>query len=112
VNKPATHHRSAEAVRFASGLVCLALSGCCLAPNTVRLQAEHISHASQHFDGTGRNFGAELVGVVAHWQVGHWFANAEEAYNFSQQPGVNCPGGLCGNREVFEASAGYEWRVK
>jgi hypothetical protein len=97
---------------LASALATLALSGCCLAPNTVRLQGEHVSHASQHIDGSGQNMGAELVGVVAHWQAGGWFANAEEAYNLSQSPGYNCAGGICGNREVFEAQAGYEWRIR
>jgi hypothetical protein len=113
VNKPPLPSPLARtAVRFAVGLAPLLLAGCCLAPNTVRLQAEHISHATQHFDGSGCNFGAELVGVVAHWQFGGWFINGEEAYNLSQAPGVNCPGGICGNREVFEAAAGYEWKTK
>ena len=90
----------------------LALTGCCLAPNTVRLQAEHISHASQHMDGTHGHIGAELVGLVAHWQTRGWFFNAEEAYNVSPADGHRCIGGICGEREVFEAQAGYEWRVK
>lgn len=88
------------------------LSGCCLAPNAVRLQAEHVSHASQHMDGSNGHIGAELVGVVAHWQAGGWFANAEESYNLSPADGHLCNGGICGNREVFQAQAGYEWRVK
>ena len=101
-----------SAARFAIGLFPLLLAGCCIAPNAVRLQAEHVSHASQHVDGSGCNFGAELVGVVAHWQARGWFVNAEESYNLSQNPGYNCPGGICGNREVFQAQAGYEWRMK
>lgn len=93
-------------------LAIQSLSACCIAPNTVRVQAEHISHVSQHIDGSGRNIGAELVGVVAHWQTRGWFFNAEEAYNLSQSPGYQCQGGLCGNRETFEAQAGYEFKVK
>lgn len=93
-------------------LLPLALTGCCLAPNTVRLQAEHVSHASQHFDGTGQHMGAELVGVVAHWQTGGWFVNAEEAVNVSPADRQRCIGGICGEREVFEAQVGYEWRLK
>lgn len=99
-------------MKIYSGLIVLLLSGCCLAPNSIRTQVEHISHASQHMDGSHENMGAELVGIQAHWQVGHWFANAEESYNFSQSSGYVCQGGICGNREVFQASAGYEWRIK
>ncbi len=100
------------ALRLAAGLICCLLSGCCLAPDTVRLQGEHVSHASQHMDGSNGHIGAELVGVVAHWQSGSWFANAEESYNLSPADGHTCNGGICGNREVFQAQAGYEWRVK
>lgn len=93
-------------------LAPLLLQGCCLAPNSVRLQGEHISHTSQHTDGSNGHIGAELVGVVAHWQNGGWFANAEEAYNLSPADGHVCSGGICGNREVFEAAAGYEFQIK
>lgn len=100
-------------MRAAILLLTLIVSGCAaLAPDTVRLQAEHVSHASQHIDGSGHNIGAELVGVVAHWQTGAWFFNAEESYNVSQTPGCICAGGMCGNREVFQAQAGYEWKVR
>jgi hypothetical protein len=102
--------------RFAPLGACaaiLALTGCAaLLPNTLRLQGEHLSHASQHMDGTRGHIGAELVGVVAHWQTGGWFANAEESYNLSPADGHLCVGGICGEREVFQAQAGYEWRVK
>lgn len=100
-----------SAARLAIGLLPL-LTGCCLAPNTVRLQAEHISHASQHMDGTSGHIGAELVGLVAHWQVQGWFVNAEESYNLSPTDSYACDGGICGNREVFQAQAGYEWIIK
>jgi hypothetical protein len=88
------------------------LSGCALAPDTIRLQGEHMSHASQHIDGTNGHMGAELVGIVAHWQTGGWFVSAEESYNFSPADGHICNGGICGNREVFQAQAGYEWRLR
>ncbi len=97
---------------LAAALAASALTGCCLAPTTVRVQAEHVSHASQHMDGTHGHVGAELVGVVAHWQAHGWFLNAEEAYNLSPADGHLCSGGICGEREVFEAQAGYEWRMR
>lgn len=90
----------------------LLFGGCAVLPNTVRLQAEHVSHISQHIDGSDGHMGADLVGVVAHWQVKGWFVNAEEAYNFSPADGHPCDGGICGNREVFQAQAGYEWKLK
>jgi hypothetical protein len=92
-------------------LLPLLLTGCALAPNTVRLQGEHMSHASQHMDGTHGHIGAELVGVVAHWQRGGWFANAEEAYNVTSADKHVCVGGICGEREVFEASFGLEFKI-
>lgn len=95
-------------IRF---LPCLLLTGC-LAPNTVRLQAMHQSHASQHLDGSGGHIGAELIGVTAHWQRQGWFADITEAYNLSPADQYRCSGGICGNREVFQANLGYEWRIK
>jgi hypothetical protein len=93
-------------------LAPLLLQGCALAPNSVRLQGEHISHASQHIDGSGGHMGAELVGVVAHWQTRGWFLNVEESYNLSPADGHFCAGGICGNREVFQSQAGYEFKLK
>lgn len=99
-------------MRAAILLLALIVSGCALAPDTVRLQGEHVSHASQHMDGTNGHIGAELVGLVAHWQRGPVFLNVEESYNLSPADGHACIGGICGEREVFQAQAGYEWRIK
>lgn len=38
-------------------------------PNTVKVQAEHISSAAQHFGSNPSNFGADLTEVVAHWNL-------------------------------------------
>lgn len=99
-------------IRVTIIIASLTLSGCALAPNTIRLQGEHMSHASQHMDGTNGHIGAELVGLVAHWQTGGVFLNVEESYNLSPADGHACIGGICGEREVFQAQAGYEWRLK
>lgn len=103
-------------IRQIAVLLPFALSGCCLSPDAVRVQAEHMSHASQHIDGSGSHMGAELVGIQAHWQKAGWFVNAEEAYNLSPGMGVvngtACAGGICGNREVFQAQVGYEFKLK
>lgn len=93
-------------------LAPLLLQACCIAPNTLRIQGEHLSHASQHVDGTGGHVGAELVGIEAHWQFGHWFANLNESYNLSSADGHACLGGICGEREIFFGSAGYEFKLK
>ena len=101
-----------SALRCLCIVTMLTLSACALVPNTLRLQGEHMSHASQHMDGTHGHVGAELVGLVAHWQHGGVFLNLEESYNVSPADGHVCNGGICGEREVFQAQAGYEWRLQ
>ena len=89
-------------------LPCLLLTGCCLAPNAVRLEAQHTSHLTQHFGARSDcsqpgNCGWETIAVEAHWQTGGWFLDASEGYAVER----------CDNlHEVFNARAGYEWKVK
>jgi len=94
----------------------LMLTGCAIAPNTVRVQGQHISHLGQHFDGSGNHYGAELVNVTARWNFGHWFAEWGESLNLAQDTKRDwidyCRGGICGSREVTTVSAGYEFRIK
>ena len=87
-----------------------ALSGCALAPNTVRTEVEHISHASQHLGiargvcgaGSG-NCGGEILAVEAHWQARGWFLDASEGYAIERLDGLH---------EVFSARVGYEFAVR
>lgn len=89
-----------------------ALAGCALAPDTIRVEGEHVSHLTQHFGPDRAHIGAELVGVVARWQSGGAFIDVAEAWNFSPADGHVCDGGICGCRETFTAAVGYIWRVK
>lgn len=97
-------------------IACLLLSGCAAAPNTVRTDVQHVSHLSQHFDGSDHNYGAELLNVTAQWRFGHWFAEVGESYNLSPESRTDwidyCRGGICGNREITTVSAGYVFQVK
>jgi hypothetical protein len=94
------------------------LTGCALAPNTVRTDVSHMSHASQHFGPNRTNFGAQMLNVTAQWKLGHWFAEVGESYNVSSGMGTGtgwtyvCPGGICGPREITTVSAGYIFQVK
>lgn len=87
------------------------LGGCCLVPNSVRPEVEHISHVSQHFGADKTNFGSETVGVIARWNMGDAYLDVGESYNFSPDH-TQCPGGLCGPREVFSARIGYTIEVR
>jgi len=95
------------------GLAALILAGCaCLEPDTVRVEGEHLSHTSQHLDGSHQDIGAELVAVQLHWQHNGAYLNVSEGYNLSNTDGYRCDGGLCGNHEVFQAAIGYEFPLK
>lgn len=88
------------------------LSGCALAPNTIRTEVEHISHMSQHFGPDRTNMGSESINVIARWDLGHAYIEAGEGYNISPADGHECIGGLCGPREMFTAAVGYSFTVK
>jgi hypothetical protein len=95
------------------GVAALTLSGCALAPNTIRTEAEHISHASQHFGANRTNMGSESVNVIAQWRFGNAYIEAGEGYNLSPaERGKPCDGGLCGPREMFTAAVGYSFEVR
>lgn len=92
------------------------VSGCALAPNTVRTEVQHMSHVTQHFGDHRTNIGSESLNVIAEWRRGGAYVDISEGYNLSSGMGVvqgiPCPGGICGSREIFTASVGYIWRVK
>lgn len=94
----------------------LLLSGCCIAPNTIRTEADHLSHIGQHMGGHQTNWGAQYVQVVARWKARGAYLDVGQGYNLS--PGVGpvfgspCPGGICGPRELTTVAIGYEWQVK
>jgi hypothetical protein len=92
------------------------LSGCALAPNTVRSELAHQSHIGQHFGGDRTNFGAQYAEVIARWKFRGAYVDVGQGYNLSSGMGAvmgdSCPGGICGPRELTTVAVGYEWRVK
>lgn len=115
-----TRHKRWFLVAFSAFalLMCVsALTSCAtIEPNAVSLEAEHVSHISQHFGAHPTNFGYDDLMLAARWRRGrfHWRL-ADGMVLEAQDPRVNekCYGGLWGPREVFEASAGYDiWRKK
>jgi hypothetical protein len=97
--------------------LCIAVSlvaGCALKPNSIRVYAEHVSHASQHFGSNSTNFGYNALNVELHYQHGGAFLDVAEGVNLngrSRAPWLEY-GSLDGPREVFTARAGYEFALK
>lgn len=96
-------------------LLALSVSGCALAPNTVRTEVDHLSHIGQHFGANQTNEGAEYAEVIARWQLRGAYIDVGQGYNLSagMGPGYSmvCPGGICGPRELTTVAVGYEWRI-
>jgi hypothetical protein len=107
--------------RHARRLIALsaALSLCAcatIAPNDVRLEAEHLSHLTQHrpFTDHPTDYGADLINAIAHWDVGrNGYVELGEGYNFSKAwPDIDSHGEIIGPREEFTARAGLRFRLK
>lgn len=80
-------------------LLTLALTGCCLAPTSARVELAHVSHISQHVGCDKTNFGYDTVGVTAHWKItSRVYAEAGDGYTWE---------GLDRRHEVFSARVGY-----
>lgn len=85
------------------------LSGCsCLEPNTVRLYAEHVSHATQHMGSDKTEYGYNTVNIELHYQRGGAFLDLAEGLNLNAKSNWEEFGALAGPREVFTARVGYE----
>jgi hypothetical protein len=95
-----------------AGLLCLLLSGCALAPDRVNIEAQHVSHLSQHFGPDPTNLGYEFLGVDVHWQAGRLGVDVAEGAVLGtcvdSATGIyNCNGALAGPRETFNARVDY-----
>lgn len=97
---------------FLAAIAGTLLSGCCLAPNTVRTEVQHVSHLTQHFGPDRTNMGYEAFNVVAQWKKGGAYLDVGDGVNVSPRDGYVCTGGMCGPREIFTASVGYVFQVK
>lgn len=94
-------------------VLALGLSGCALAPQALRLEADHVSHLTQHAPLTDHptNYGYDSVNVVAHWTHSHWYLDVSEGAVLEACDADYC-GALAGPREVFTARAGYEFPLR
>lgn len=97
-------------------LAVLALQACTvIEPNAVRIYAEHVSHASQHFGSDPTNYGYDAINLELHYKYKGVFLDVAEGMVLEKRD-CNVPwkeyGALDGPREIFTARAGYEWQVK
>ena len=96
-------------------LAALTLTGCAIAPDTLRIEGEHVSHLTQHFGSDKTDFGYQAIALELHWQRGHWFADVSEGVVVSgrdEKVSQQCYGALWGPREVFTARTGWEIPLK
>jgi len=93
-------------------VILVALGGCAaLAPDAVRIEAAHESHASVGSLGCSHNCsedGLTTASVMLKWRSGPLTIEAGEGINLRGRDG----GGFVGPREVFTARAGYEIPLK
>lgn len=86
-----------------------ALSGCsALRPHSVLIEADHVSHISQHFGPNPTNYGFDSINVGLKWTpTKHTYFEILEGAVLEKKDG-EAYGALAGPREVFTAKAGIE----
>ncbi len=103
--------RSLPAIaRISIALSLLTFAGCALVPDSVRPEIDHLSHVSQHepFTNAPTNDGADLVWLLAHWDLKPAYVEIGEGYSLNRGtagPGVGY-GEIGGPREQFTARFG------
>jgi hypothetical protein len=103
-------------LRIASLALAFLLTGCALAPNSVRPEFDHLSHLTQHepFTSHPTNDGADIAFLLAHWDLKRAYLEIGEGYSLnhgSPEPGVGY-GEIGGPREQFTARFGLIILVK
>jgi hypothetical protein len=91
----------------------IALNGCAaLVPDEFGVEAEHVSHISQHFGPDRHEYGFDALSAVARWRWGaHFYAEMSDGAVIEDCRSGYC-GALWGPREVFEARAGYVFQIR
>jgi hypothetical protein len=91
----------------------LTLSGCAVMPDSVRPEIEHLSHLTQHapFTDHPTKYGADIVNLMAHWDLPHAYFEIGEGYDFSRHWPQTATSGasngeIIGPREEFSARIG------
>lgn len=102
-------------------LLVTALSGCVLAPDSLRPEVEHMSHVSQHVPFVSRanatGYGVATVELLAHWDIAKTSGGAGGYLEIGEGMALNrkwdCGCGVIGYgeiegpREQFMARAGW-----
>jgi hypothetical protein len=97
----------------------MALTGCALAPDSIRPELQHLSHVSQHqpFTDSPTNFGATMATVMAHWDIPHAYVEVGEgivldSLSARNAAGETAYGEIEGPREQFIGRVGLIIPVK
>lgn len=85
-------------MKLVSSAALLALSGCSLMPDSIPLEVQHLSHISQHFDGSGENFGSQTVMTGVRWRRHGFQVDVLDGWT----------SGIDGRHEVFSARISTE----
>jgi len=85
----------------------LSLSGCCLVPNSVRPEVEHLSHLSQHepFTEHATTLGVTMANIMLHWDLPHSYIEIGDGIALNRHEWLGY-GEIEGPREEFSARVG------
>jgi hypothetical protein len=100
-------------MRIFSALFVL-LTGCALAPDSVRPELEHMSHLSEHFGSNQQEYAVNIVNAIAHWDLTkRAYFEIAEGYNISPHwIQYNSFGEIVGNnREETSVRVGYVFEI-
>jgi hypothetical protein len=100
--------------RFAFCLSAALLTGCALEPQSVRVELDHTSHATQHepFTAHPTGYGYDQAAVIAHWNARGAFVEIGEGVILERCVDDVCNGSFAGPREVFTGRVGYVFELK
>lgn len=84
-------------------LLILSLTGCVLAPDAIPVEAEHLSHATQHFGADRAAAGGEVLSTGVRWRRYGVTLDVLEGYS---------PEKLDNRHEVFTARLSTEIPLK
>ena len=93
------------------GSLILILSGCAIAPDTIRPEFTHMSHLTQHFGNNQQNYYANMFDVSAQWNFDHVVVELAEGFNLSRKY-PNSFGEIEGSSEETTVRVGYSFQLK
>lgn len=92
----------------------LVLTGCAtLEPDAVRLNLQHTSHITQHFEAENFDAGYNAVMLDVNWTRSRFHLDISDGINLQPKDStvIEAYGGLAGPREVFQATLGVDlWK--